>query len=98
LWRSNRRQHSIVAVACLARRQSRASRRHLRARGRSGRNWRRRAVAFFSGVPHTGILRIAWHPALQKNLLSYGAVMASAVTAVPVAQLLIRIDMSERLG
>jgi polysaccharide transporter, PST family len=53
---------------------------------------------FFREVPHSGILRIAWHPALQKNLLSYGAVMASAVTAVPVAQLLIRIDMSERLG
>jgi len=35
---------------------------------------------------------------LLKNLLSYGVVMASTVTAVPVAHLLIRIDMSERLG
>ena len=44
------------------------------------------------------MIRIAWLPPLLKNLLSYGAVMASAVTAVPIAQLLIRIDMSERLG
>jgi O-antigen/teichoic acid export membrane protein len=53
---------------------------------------------FFRGVAQSGMLRIAWHPALLKSLLSYGAVMASAVTAIPVAQLLIRIDMSERLG
>jgi O-antigen/teichoic acid export membrane protein len=50
---------------------------------------------FFRRVGH---IRIAWLPPLLKNLLSYGAVMASAVTAVPIAQLLIRIDMSERLG
>jgi PST family polysaccharide transporter len=53
---------------------------------------------FFRRVGHGGMIRIAWLPPLLKNLLSYGAVMASAVTAVPIAQLLIRIDMSERLG
>ena len=44
------------------------------------------------------MLRIAWDRPLLRELLSYAAVMASSVAAVPVAQLLIRMDMSERLG
>jgi PST family polysaccharide transporter len=52
----------------------------------------------FRRVAHRGMFRIVWDPPLLKNLLSYGVVMASTVTAVPVAHLLIRIDMSERLG
>jgi O-antigen/teichoic acid export membrane protein len=52
----------------------------------------------FRRVAHHGMFRIVWDAPRLKNLLSYGAVMASMVTAVPVAQLLIRIDMSERLG
>jgi PST family polysaccharide transporter len=44
------------------------------------------------------MLRTAWERPLLKDLLSYATAMACAVTAVPLAQLLIRIDMSERLG
>jgi O-antigen/teichoic acid export membrane protein len=44
------------------------------------------------------MLRIVWDPPLLKDLLSYAAVMASSVAAVPIAQLFIRMDMSERLG
>jgi len=53
---------------------------------------------FFRQVPHHGMFRIVWdRPALMK-LLSYAAVVASSVAAVPIAQLVIRVDMSERLG
>jgi O-antigen/teichoic acid export membrane protein len=53
---------------------------------------------FFRQVAHHGMFRIAWDRPLLKDLLSYAAVMASSVTAVPIAQLFIRTDMSERLG
>jgi PST family polysaccharide transporter len=47
---------------------------------------------------HLGVLRISWEWPLLKNLFSYAAAMGCAVTAVPLAQLLIRVDMSESLG
>jgi polysaccharide transporter, PST family len=53
---------------------------------------------FFRRVADHGMFRITWDRPLLKNLMSYAAVMASSVTAVPIAQLLIRTDMSERLG
>ena len=53
---------------------------------------------FFRQVAQPGMFRISWDSSLLKNLLAYAAVMASSVTAVPIAQLLIRTDMSERLG
>lgn len=53
---------------------------------------------FSRQVPHYNIFHIVWNRPLLKDLLSYAAVMASSVAAVPLAQLLIRIDLSERLG
>ena len=53
---------------------------------------------FLRQVAHDGMFRIIWERALLTDLLSYAAVMASSVAAVPIAQLLIRVDMSERLG
>jgi len=53
---------------------------------------------FFRNVPHRGIFHIVWDRAALTDLLSYSAVMASSVTAVPLAQLLIRADLSKRLG
>jgi PST family polysaccharide transporter len=53
---------------------------------------------FFRRVSNVGMLRIVWDRPLLKDLLSYAAVMASSVAAVPIAQLFIRVDMSERLG
>lgn len=53
---------------------------------------------FFRRKSNVGMLRIVWEPPLLKDLLSYAAVMASSVAAVPIAQLFIRMDMSERLG
>jgi O-antigen/teichoic acid export membrane protein len=53
---------------------------------------------FFRKVPHRGMFHIVWDRAALMDLLSYSAVMASSVTAVPIAQLLIRADLSERLG
>jgi O-antigen/teichoic acid export membrane protein len=53
---------------------------------------------FFRQVPYHGMFHIIWDRAALMTLLSYAAVMASSVTAVPLAQLLIRADMSERLG
>ena len=41
---------------------------------------------------------MTWERSKLKNLFAYAAAMACAVMAVPLAQLLIRIDMSERLG
>jgi O-antigen/teichoic acid export membrane protein len=53
---------------------------------------------FLRRVAHDGMFRIIWERPLLTDLLSYAAVMASSVAAVPIAQLLIRVDMSERLG
>jgi PST family polysaccharide transporter len=53
---------------------------------------------FCRQAAHHGMFRIIWDRPLLKDLFSYALVMASSVTAVPVAQLLIRIDMSQRLG
>ena len=53
---------------------------------------------FSRQVAQRDMFRINWDRAALIDLLSYGAVMASSVTAVPLAQLLIRVDMSERLG
>ena len=53
---------------------------------------------FLRQVAHDGMFRIIWDRPLLTDLLSYAAVMASSVAAVPIAQLLIRVDMSERLG
>jgi O-antigen/teichoic acid export membrane protein len=53
---------------------------------------------FFRRKSNVEMLRIVWDRPLLGDLLSYAAVMASSVAAVPIAQLLIRIDMSERLG
>jgi len=53
---------------------------------------------FSKKVPRHNIFHIIWDWPLLKDLLSYAAVMASSVAAVPLAQLLIRIDLSERLG
>jgi len=53
---------------------------------------------FFRKVAHHGMFRIAWDRPPLKDLLSYAAVMVASVTAVPVAQLFIRTDMSQRLG
>jgi PST family polysaccharide transporter len=44
------------------------------------------------------MFHIIWDRAALTDLLSYAAVTASSVTAVPLAQLLIRVDMSVRLG
>jgi O-antigen/teichoic acid export membrane protein len=54
--------------------------------------------SFFRQVTYRGMFRLIWDRAPLKDLLSYAAVMASSVAAVPIAQLLIRLDMSERLG
>jgi O-antigen/teichoic acid export membrane protein len=53
---------------------------------------------FFRPTTRRGMFRIAWDRPRLKGLLSYAAAMGSSVAAVPLAQLLIRIDMSERLG
>ena len=53
---------------------------------------------FLWKVVHHGMFRIIWDRPLLTALLSYAAVMACSVAAVPIAQLLIRVDMSERLG
>jgi O-antigen/teichoic acid export membrane protein len=53
---------------------------------------------FFRNVSCRGMFRIVWDRRSMMDLLSYAAVMASSVTAVPLAQLLIRADLSERLG
>jgi polysaccharide transporter, PST family len=55
-------------------------------------------LRFYRQAARGGMFRIIWDRPLLKDLLSYALVMASSVTAVPLAQLLIRIDMSERLG
>lgn len=55
-------------------------------------------LQFFRNGGDLAMFRIAWEPSLLKNLFSYSTAMACAVTAVPLAQLLIRIDMSLRLG
>jgi antigen flippase len=48
---------------------------------------------------HRGIFfRISWEPPLLKNLFSYAAVMVCGATAVPLAQLMIRLEMSQSLG
>jgi O-antigen/teichoic acid export membrane protein len=48
---------------------------------------------------HRGIFfRISWEPPLLKNLFSYAAVMVCAATAVPLAQLMIRLEMGQTLG
>ena len=54
---------------------------------------------FFVRENHRGMLfRISWERPLLKNLSSYAAVMVCAVTAVPVAQLMIRLAMGKSLG
>jgi O-antigen/teichoic acid export membrane protein len=53
---------------------------------------------FSRNAPHYNMFHIVWNWPLLKNLLSYAAVMASSVAAVPLAQLLIRINLSDRLG
>jgi enterobacterial common antigen flippase len=53
---------------------------------------------FFRQTSSHDLLHMVWDRPLLKNLLSYAAVMASSVAAVPLAQLLIRIDLSDRLG
>jgi len=48
---------------------------------------------------HRGIFfRISWEQPLLKNLLSYAAVMVCGATAVPLAQLMIRLEMGHSLG
>jgi O-antigen/teichoic acid export membrane protein len=53
---------------------------------------------FSRQVAERNMFRIIWDRVALLDLLSYAAVMASSVTAVPLAQLLIRVDMGERLG
>jgi len=53
---------------------------------------------FSRTATHYNMFHTVWNWPLLKNLLSYAAVMASSVAAVPLAQLLIRIDLSDRLG
>jgi O-antigen/teichoic acid export membrane protein len=54
---------------------------------------------FFLREHHIGsFFRISWEPPLLKNLFSYSAVMVCAVTAVPLAQLMIRLAMGKSLG
>ena len=48
---------------------------------------------------HGGIFfRISWEQPLLKNLFSYAAVMVCGATAVPLAQLMIRLEMGDSLG
>ena len=42
--------------------------------------------------------RISWEPPLLKNLFSYAVVMVCGATAVPLAQLMIRLEMGHSLG
>jgi O-antigen/teichoic acid export membrane protein len=48
---------------------------------------------------HRGVFfRISWEQPLLKNLFSYAAVMVCGATAVPLAQLMIRLEMGHSLG
>jgi PST family polysaccharide transporter len=48
---------------------------------------------------HRGMLfRVSWEPALLKNLSSYAAMNVCGATAVPVAQLMIRLAMGKSIG
>jgi PST family polysaccharide transporter len=53
---------------------------------------------FFRKGGDRGIFRITWERPMINSLFSYAAAWLSAVTAVPVAQLMIRLDMSESSG
>ena len=44
------------------------------------------------------MLRVRWEWPLLSNLTSYAGAKACAVMAIPLAQLLIRLDMSQRFG
>jgi O-antigen/teichoic acid export membrane protein len=53
---------------------------------------------FYRSAEQKLVLRPGWIWPRLKNLLSFGAVSAFAVTSVPVAQLIIRRDMGNHLG
>src|SRR5262249_25675504 len=53
---------------------------------------------FFRPTTRRGMFRIARDRPRLKGLLSYAAAMGSSVAALPLSQLLIRIDISEHLG
>jgi O-antigen/teichoic acid export membrane protein len=52
----------------------------------------------FYGAENGLRIQAAWEWLLLKTLLSYGAATACAIVAVPLAQLMIRLDMGEHLG
>src|SRR5262249_29431348 len=60
------------------------------------------AIALWQFLPRGGhrdiFFRISWEPPLLKNLISYAAVMVCGATAVPLAQLMIRLEMGHSLG